>query len=247
MAQVQHLRNAPITEAVIELQLTGQSEVTKGDFAPVQAAEGKGYPRVSGIFRRNGQIEVSEKGFVGSYSDSKLIGVHIVSADEKYVGSLAIDRFSVSRMRPYEDWETFKTEALRLWVHELSVLKPTGITRLGVRFLNEIDVPFPTGMQELFNLPVALAPNGRPLLAFASSCLIPDVEKDLGVNLNVFSQPPTEQGTNFRFMVDIDAFKAVSFDPKDVGGWSHILDDLRDFKNKIFFELLTDSVIARLK
>src|SRR5439155_25920460 len=51
------------------------------------------------------------------------------------------DGFVFRRLRPYEQWQQFVNEALRLWKVFQDIGKPAEIQRLGVRFINRISLP----------------------------------------------------------------------------------------------------------
>ena len=50
------------------------------------------------------------------------------------------DAFVFSRLNPYEDWERFSGEALRLWGIYCELLKPSEVRRVGLRFINRVVV-----------------------------------------------------------------------------------------------------------
>jgi uncharacterized protein (TIGR04255 family) len=57
-----------------------------------------------------------------------------------YVVQFKLDGLVVSRLAPYQDWETFATEAMRWWESYLEIAKPAVIDRLGVRFINRMNL-----------------------------------------------------------------------------------------------------------
>ena len=59
---------------------------------------------------------------------------------EGYVVQFKLDGLVVSRLAPYQNWETFETEAMRWWESYLEIAKPAVIDRLGVRFINRMNL-----------------------------------------------------------------------------------------------------------
>ena len=51
------------------------------------------------------------------------------------------DGFVFSRLQPYESWNQFKEEAIRLWNVHAELAKSVEVQRLGVRFINRITLP----------------------------------------------------------------------------------------------------------
>jgi len=52
-----------------------------------------------------------------------------------------LDGFSFSRLEPYEDFDKLKSEARRLWNIYREVARPTKVTRLAVRYINQLNLP----------------------------------------------------------------------------------------------------------
>ena len=65
-------------------------------------------------------------------------GLKCQSEDSFYVVQFNKDSFVFSRLKPYEDWEKFSQEALRLWEIYCELPEPTEIGRIGLRFINRL-------------------------------------------------------------------------------------------------------------
>ena len=53
----------------------------------------------------------------------------------------AQDGFSHNRLKPYKDWEAFRSEARRLWNIYRDVVNPEFIEILGLNYINSIGIP----------------------------------------------------------------------------------------------------------
>ena len=106
----QHLRNAPIVEAMIafdfETQDKDQPSLINRFYQSIQAE----YPTRAEI--RHAQITFNEQ---GSSGDTKVTGARFVNTDGKQVCVINNSSFIGSRLAPYEKWESLEGEFERLW------------------------------------------------------------------------------------------------------------------------------------
>jgi hypothetical protein len=87
------------------------------------------------------------------------IGWRFVSPDKLHVFQARLNGFTFSRLPPYVDWESFRTEARRLWDLYRAVANPIAPTRIAVRYINRLDLPLPIVAIGPWHFPVALALN----------------------------------------------------------------------------------------
>jgi uncharacterized protein (TIGR04255 family) len=64
-----------------------------------------------------------------------------LSDDERSLVQLANDVMSISKLKPYDKWENFKEIILRSLAAYEEVNKPKGIRRIGIRYVNRIEIP----------------------------------------------------------------------------------------------------------
>ena len=80
---------------------------------------------------------------------------------------------------------------------------------------------------------------------FLSKVMIVDTNEKIAANVTqVFKPHPSVQSPPI--ILDIDAFKNVDMPPSDSALWE-IFATLRAFKNKIFFNFVTEKAIGQLK
>jgi uncharacterized protein (TIGR04255 family) len=131
----------PITEAVCEFR-----------FAPSQPWDstffGLVYDKLKHDFPKKRQ-EVGFKFEVGQ-QPAEAAPPQIISAppkmkflsdDERSLIQLQGDVLSVNKMKPYERWETFKALILHSLSAYTAVNNPKGIRRIGIRYINRIEIP----------------------------------------------------------------------------------------------------------
>jgi uncharacterized protein (TIGR04255 family) len=137
-------KRAPITEAVIELRY---SQLLDKD------AVDKLNGRITPSYEKSEQFEswevkVDLPGTVGGKVNAQAVpdgrGGYKLSADD-LSDLLLITGISMtcSRLAPYEAWEPFCERAKRDWSKAREALGYKKLSRVGVRFLNRIDVPAP--------------------------------------------------------------------------------------------------------
>jgi len=244
MAQIRHLPNAPITEALIDFRV--EAPVT------VEALVGALAQRDNLGYRKKGPIVRSEFGFslnvqeepraVAHAGRATSIGVRLHSADDKYVAQLSVEGFTLSRLEPYESWENLVQEARRLWQGYLECLGPSRITRTATRFINNLRLPPAEHLELFLNLSPALPP-GVPetLSGFLQRFVIQDAKTEATVILTqALEEAPPEKP--LPIILDIDAFRFQGFAADEPRVWEY-LNQLRELKNRIFFGCLTEAAI----
>jgi uncharacterized protein (TIGR04255 family) len=229
MAKQRHLRHAPIRAAVIHISLPIDEAST-----PAKLEE------IVGGFTGYANLERLE------YPWDEGITVQATSSrDDKHTVEVGRDSFSFTRLKPYVNWPTMKREALRLWRAYLKVRTPPHANRIALRYVNHLRLPFDMPLHpEEYVLGLPIPPKGWPraLSNLLSRLTLLDAERDLQANvIHTILDDPEENKMGFGF--DIEAFKAGNDLPISATSVGKILDDLRDLKNEIFFNGLTERAI----
>lgn len=130
MTERVHYSNAPITEATIDLRVSQSQGLSIDDLMVIQQLVADSYPS-------------QENEYLGPrFEESRLhSGFRFTSRDKRQVLYARIDGFAFSVRAPYEHWEAFRDEARRLWGLYRSVTKPESVTRVEVRYINQLDLP----------------------------------------------------------------------------------------------------------
>lgn len=238
-----HLPSAPIVEAVIDIR--AKSSVTLDEAITRAFFE----PRVEGYSFLDSQQEFSHEVTFGvdippkPTTVSAWKGVRFRSADEKTLVQFNRDGFVFSRLAPYQNWAAFSDEGLHLWRIYCNLAKPEEINRLGLRFINRIELPAGEGDLGKYISPAPQSPRGidLPFFGFLYQETLAVPEHHYAINLIRTIQPPQDNG-GIAIIVDIDVFtvQGVMFDEKRVAG---MLEDMRWLKNKIFFGSVTDQAL----
>jgi uncharacterized protein (TIGR04255 family) len=131
-------RRPPITEAVVELRLGDQIDIDQvdrikdrlADDYPISPQTIQNISLIAGPGNQNRtQVEF------GAYK--------LLSADATNAAVISRQHITNSRLAPYNGWEDFTEQAKRNWTVWRKVAGWHPISRVGVRYINRIDVPNP--------------------------------------------------------------------------------------------------------
>lgn len=239
-----HFPNPPITEAVLELRAQLPEGIDLETLEKFVESVSEDYPekRIRTKVEARLQLDQHTKDVLAEGSGSP-DGFLLTSRDSLQVVQARLDGYAFSRLKPYQGWASFRTEALRLWESYRSIANPEKITRIALRYINRIDIPMSeTGVdfKEYFLTGPEIATGiSQDIMNFFMRVAIPD-EKKRGIAIiteTVDTNALTP--TNFPLVFDVDAFKEGAFEP-DSDKILEALDMLRSLKNEIFALTFTD-------
>jgi uncharacterized protein (TIGR04255 family) len=238
------LRNAPITEAVIDIRVKPPADIdlarlaTFSDPFPLRFPEPKLRHSASAKIEFKGQAAAPLMTATGPTPDG-----YVFSAPaENLIAQARIDGFSLSKLKPYDSWKKFCPQFVELWDRYVSVAQPVRITRIALRYINRIELPVGNEFKEyILTFPEVAPgiPQGLPV--FFARLVIPSPTGNMAVvtetNGGASSSP-----TLVPMIFDIDVFRDVDMEIGDAKLWSTIK-DLRSYKNTIFFKSLTPKAL----
>lgn len=240
------LKSAPIKEAVIDLRVALKEEIEVEKLDSAYSSISKCYPKKETLLSGKFGFQFEEGKPVSTTVDGKQIGYRYTSEDGKYVVLFRIDGFTLSRMEPYTTWEDLRDEAAKLWDIYQRVANVETVSRVATRYINVMYVPI--GALKDFGdyltcppeIPEALPQGVSSFLsrivfhdpAGSAQCILTQALE--GVNVETQLVP---------IVIDIDVFIERPFPVTDKQYWQE-LDDLRYFKNKVFFESITEKAEA---
>jgi uncharacterized protein (TIGR04255 family) len=229
-------KRPPITEAIIELRLEQplpRTEVEKllqrfrseyafsDDFVAYEV-------RVNPAARR-AEFEEQSSGY------------KLSSADRADVLLVTSAHMSCSRLAPYVGWDTFRARAEDHWRTWKRVTGYRKINRIGVRFINRIDIPATAGEE----LKIAdylrvrpEAPAVKRIVSYALQMSGPLEEDNCRWMINSSVVPPPLVD-HVSVILDIDVSRAGDLPQRDDEIWA-LIDRIRVHKNHIFEASVTD-------
>lgn len=141
MANYSLLRNAPITEALIDIRIKTREGFSVESFETLYEAISSQYPEKKARHKFEGKLELKMGEAPLSSGTATVEGYLFTSADHKQVFQARVDGFTYNRLRPYDKWETFRDAAFKLWKLYRNIVSPE-IIRVALRYINKFDIPF---------------------------------------------------------------------------------------------------------
>ena len=242
-----HYANAPITEAIIDLKIVESWGLSIDDLATIRDLVMDQYPNQEHEHVYSGQVYVEGVGEpLRTDATYQVTGFRFTSRDKRQVFYARLDGFTLTVGAPYDRWETFRDEARRLWNIYRSVAKPEGVTRVEVRYINQLDVsanaPDPTNIELSDYLNVyPEAPDEWNFNNFFLQLQVPQVDLNcwLVVNEAPVRDPDREEAL---VQLDFDLFRERFEEPwradDDTEVWG-FLEQLHIRKNEVFEASIT--------
>jgi uncharacterized protein (TIGR04255 family) len=237
-----HLSKAPIVEAVLQVNARAGAEWSEEKIVPAIKHELGGSAR---LFPENAQSIEFNVGvqFPQALSTSFWQGVRIEPGERPEIVRFTRDLFSYSRLSPYEHWEAFHRRAMELFSIHLRIARPEIAQRIGIRFINRIQMSPGLRLEEYFTSPpedtsgLDLPVSGFLYHANFRTPNYPyavNVSRTVQQTLDPIKEPPS-------LILDIDVFTITPapIDEKSIEG--HLL-RMRWLKNKVFFGSITPTL-----
>ncbi len=235
-----HYPRAPITEAVIQLRMTADVEMKA--LAKIQHRLKSAYPNsqqlqnVAFSFDNTGrQINVVQNPQ----------GFRLANDDQTDIVMLTPRDLTAARLPPYPGWEHLRANANTAWKIWKAATPRHPIERIGVRFINRIDIPVADAhlfdIQEYLNFYPSTSPiTAAPMLGYLLQVTVPTFDP-----LSIATITTTTLGTNLipkhhSLILDIDVSRTADIPIRDDRLWP-LIDQARVIKNDIFERCITDA------
>ncbi len=232
MSEYPHLQNAPITEALVDIQvnLPPETDITAiKKFGELVKDE---YPKE--YRKKQFSISIQDSETKRSTQKEIVLGFAYESLEKHRVVQSRLDGFTYSQLKKYETWDILKNEAARLWDIYLEVTKPISIKRATVRFINSLEFGLP--LTKYLKIPPMLPSNLPQKITNSLSRVRVDDNTGTSIILTQVVKEPIEENTT-PVILDIDVFRVgpISLEKGEV--WN-IIESFHTIKNKFFFETL---------
>ncbi len=240
MTEYQILGKAPITEALIDIRVKLSPDVDVRQMDSISNSIKNEYPQKQE--QRISQVHVEQKpdeDIVKSLR--KINGYRFISSDNRRIVQVRLDGFTFSRLHPYITWEDLHSEAYRLWSLYKEITSPELIIRVALRYINNLNIPLPIRDFGDFLTAPPPVPEGLPqgVSSFLTRVVIH--EPTIGAN-GIITQALEQVATDVApIILDIDVFKLQPEGMGEKEAWDTI-EKLRDFKNQIFLNSITDKL-----
>jgi uncharacterized protein (TIGR04255 family) len=171
-------------------------------------------------------------------------GYRIMSTDQADIILVFPDGVATARLAPYPGWEYLRERAYAAWAEWRKTVKNNVLKRVGIRYINRIDVPIKRA--EILDIETYLNLNPRvpdfsrqPITGYVVQATRPtDLEHwSASITSTIMSPPPLINHVSM--ILDIDVFRTAEIPGRDSDLWNCI-DAARPLKNAIFESCITD-------
>jgi uncharacterized protein (TIGR04255 family) len=226
---------APITEAVIELRFAEEAD------PKVITRAAKGIADDYFFNEPNQQVSVTINEFGPQIRTVE--GRRLSSLDRAEVVVFGSGSLVCSRLAPYSGWEAFRSRTVAAWEAWKSAGPSTILNRIGVRYINRIDVPnelaAPLLVEDFLNFyPKTPTGDREPMQNYAMQVVRSLGEDECGLVLNSSIVPSPLIGFT-SFLLDLDVSRETNL-PRKSDDVFALLDRMRVLKNDVFERCVTD-------
>jgi len=235
-----HYKKAPITEAVIDIQ------IENGNSSDLKDVERLAL-RLKDEFSTRLPIHQLQMGFqVSAGADPEFL------KDQQVLG-FRLDRpgrviqfrttgFSYSHLPPYSDWPTFSAEAENYWSMYVAEFKPTRANRMAVRMINRLPIPsadirLETCLNFYPTLPDSL-PTDAQSLFMQLQLPMKHVDANAVAVLGLYSAPPVPNENAIMLDIDLIIQRSIPIG-EDVFKTLNVIGEAKD---DIFEACITDKI-----
>lgn len=236
-----HYTHPPITEAVIELRLKNSIDQESLEKIATKLNK-KFYPDKKVKIEINFNVEIGNT--ITDKSSAQLTpqGFRLSSADQADVVIISSQSFIVSRLAPYPGWDFLFEKFNSAWKIWRGVTGIQEIDRIGLRYINRIDIPNSGAsnmdLEEFLNF----NPNNCFFPSIPMSDYLIQVTKEtqnpLWTATVISTRHPPALLEAVSLILDIDIYRTQEIPIKDSDLYK-ILIEARDIKNSIFTQCIT--------
>jgi uncharacterized protein (TIGR04255 family) len=256
-----HYAHAPVLEAVIEIRVAPIDSLDIGGLAAVRAGLESEYPHVTPLVTGGISVGLADLGVdvTGAIllSAGIRIGVDASNAARegesserigyKFGGGPNADFFqttglglSYHKLTPYTHWEACRARVEELWSRYRQWAKPVRIARLGLRYVNRLELPAPGELTDYLLTAPRIAP-GLPQVMSSYLMQISIPQPDMpGAVLNVRQGIlPAERAGVASIVVDHDLTQPLDISANSEEIWP-MFERMHERQDQIFEATITD-------
>jgi uncharacterized protein (TIGR04255 family) len=242
-----HLANPPVVEAVIHWQARAKNWPEPDQLHAQLSKLFPDYPSIHPIHEIEvfAEISMAEDEPVVQRKKQDMAGYRLTSTDERTIVQFKRNGLVFSRNRQYESWETFAGRAKAAWAIYRELAEPIETQRLGVRFINQFPAATAQNLGTILRDPPT-CPSQLPLQDFVyqSTFTVPEYPFRIRVvKVMQESMPELKQASGLFLDCDVSSTRPME---NEEAASDDILARMRWLKNKVFFALLSDSVVKSL-
>jgi uncharacterized protein (TIGR04255 family) len=243
MSEIRHLAKAPIREAVIDIQVTPPVSLEMLKAISDHLADKP--HKAEQVWLEAFGFQINKDGGSSSNTNRNPFGYRLTFENEPYVLLCHLNGFTFSRLPPYKDWPEMSATAKMFWEIFLEIAKPEAVSRIAVRYINSMAIPLPImDFADYLESPPTI-PKDLPqtIASFLQRFVIVDSPTDKVAVVTQVLEEQLPESKDKTIILDIDSSKTFEGIAPDTDAIWPVLEELRDFKNRVFFKFLTDKAI----
>ena len=232
--------NPPITEAIFDVQVDKLNNGTLESLEKAHEDLKNEYPDKEKKINYSEQVELREPDRE-SDEQSNIVGYLFSNEAGNRKVQFRLDGFTYNVLAPYENWEKHSREFFRLWQQFEKRFAPHEITRIGVRYINRIDIPI-NGENFDFddyikNMPPTPGCLPDSIGNFFMQVQAPTHDPWKNVVITQTMEPP--EGETLPFILDINVIQIEEIS-RNAAGLKEQLEAMRSIKNEVFEDCITE-------
>ncbi|WP_258239984.1 TIGR04255 family protein [Pseudidiomarina homiensis] len=234
-------KKPPIREAIIELRFNNR--LSDEQLKTIKSELVKVYGIVDEIMGAKFELKVEHKK-INSYQKSQLERLEF-NLEPNLKARISKESVSWHRLAPYDSWEEFSEPMLRLWriaedFHDLQKL-----SRIGVRMVNDIGIPFGDSsaidLEDFFTV-LTRVPDDFPARPIGFTSHIQSAHDQEKAQSSISVASHRVEATAVHILLNIDVFRIYQDGYEGTfAELQPVLETLRELKNKLFESCITDA------
>jgi len=261
MSKIVRLESPPIVEALIDIKCVSPEpfnyDIARKSIASIGYNDGQ-VDDVR-VIKSSYQVNQETLEMVGN-SENTLIGVLLRSEVNKKVVQFRSDGFIYSKLAPYESWTDLLDEFTKCWETYSGICKPDSITRIALRYINQIDLSVDKQGKLDINTYFTVAPQvpepnvgdgielPQSVGAYLSRVILPRADIDaVAIITQSMEVNKAQDNEIIPFILDIDIYVEKNINAQATDKVKSCLADLHDYKNDIFFSHVSDTCLEQYK
>lgn len=228
----------PIIEAVIQIRVSADAD--QRAFEAIAHKLKREYPHQQPL--QNFQVTIGNTGANVAVSQ-EAHGIRVASLDQTDILLIEKRGITAARLPIYTGWETLRDNTRSAWQIWKAETPRHPIERVGVRYINRIDIPF-AAPAIILGQYLTIAPNAAPvtqspMTTFTTQIAFPTINPLWTATITTTTLGQTVLPNFHSLVLDIDIARTAKIMINDADLWS-MIDEARGLKNDLFERCITD-------
>lgn len=164
------------------------------------------------------------------------------SEEENNLVRVLPSHISYHNFNKYAGWEGMFSDLQKIWLEFCKVIGENALAKISVRYINQLALPNESEVSDYIKL-LPSVPNGiNALNNFFIQIRVPSNDDILQGIITETMLPNVADEKNEIFLIDLTVSKSAMFECNSNDIWSSF-NEIREFKNELFFNCITDKTI----